>query len=93
MEDVAEAFYLAVVKKIKPGIYNLGNGNSISVYEVCNILEKRIIGTIEMSEQIKNNCKVSQEVNFWADMTKTKNMLNWSPKISFEHGIDRYIKF
>ena len=93
VEDVAEAFYLAVVKKIKPGIYNLGNGNSISVYEVCNILEKRIIGTIEMSEQIKNNCKVSQEVNFWADMTKTKNMLNWSPKISFEHGIDRYIKF
>jgi len=91
MEDVAEAFRWAVELRIESGIYNLGSGQSRSVYDACQIVERKILGTNEISERMKHGATPEQEVNFWADMRKTKHALNWAPKTSLEQGIDLYI--
>ena len=86
-QDVAEAFRLAVELKVENGIYNLGSGQSRSVYDASKIVEEKVLGTHEMSERMRDSATAAQEVNFWADMGKTKQSFNWAPKTSFEQGI------
>jgi nucleoside-diphosphate-sugar epimerase len=89
--DVAEVFRLAVELKVENGIYNVGSGQPRSVYDVCKIVEERVLGTHEMSERMRESGTTEQEVDFWADMGKTKQAFNWAPKTSFEQGIKLYI--
>jgi nucleoside-diphosphate-sugar epimerase len=91
VEDAAEAFQLAVGLKIESGIYNIGSGQARSVYDACKIVEQKILGTDEISERMKHGTAQKREVNFWADMRKTKQALSWAPKTSLEQGIELYI--
>jgi len=91
VQDVAEAFRLAVELNVENGIYNLGSGESRSVYDACKIVEERVLGTNDMSERMRDSAAAKQQVSFWANMEKTKRIFNWSPKTSFEQGIKLYI--
>jgi UDP-glucose 4-epimerase len=87
VSDVTDATWLAVEKDIPAGIYNLGTGDSSSVYKACEFAEKVIFGANILTEQVKEKGKREQNVNFWADMTKTQLVLDWMPKVSLEEGI------
>lgn len=89
--DVAEATWIAVEKKIPSGIYNLGWGKSNAVYDACTLAEKMILGTNTLTQQVKENGKKEQTVDFWADMSKTHQSLEWMPKITLEEGIQKHI--
>jgi len=92
VEDVAEAFAIAVNKKIKPGIYNLGSGKSTKVIDICKITEKIIRGTTNISKTINLDRGQEETMNFWADINKARKSLNWKPNISLEAGIEDYVK-
>ena len=69
------------------GIYNLGSGESISVYDVCRIVEKQLLGSMTISQNIFNTGEQDEIVNFWADMSKTKKALNMFCDTPLEEGI------
>lgn len=92
VRDVAEAFGIAANKKLKSGVYNLGSGQSTKVVDVCEIIERHIFGEINITNQMKKNINSSQTVNFWADISKTKNALGWFSRTSLYSGIEQYIK-
>ena len=90
--DVAKAFTKAVVLDSPSGIYNLGSGNSTSVFDVCRTVEKHFLSTEPISRNVVDNVEHAENVNFWADMDKTKKVLNIICDTPLKEGIKRQIR-
>lgn len=89
--DVARAFVMATEKDMPAGIYNLGSGVSTRLIDVCRIIEENIRGDSRISDEIEKNTCCKQIVNFWADTSKTKKILNWSAQTGIASGIQEYV--
>ena len=89
--DVAKVFVRAVDLDLSSGIYNLGSGNSSSIYDVCRIVEKQLIGTETISNHVLKSGQQRESVNFWADMNKTKEALNMLCDTPLRDGIKAHI--
>ena len=91
--DVANAFVKAVGSNLPSGIYNLGSGNSTSVYDICRIIEKQILGTETLLIDILKNGQQKESINFWADMDKTNQALNLTNYTLLKDGVNYHIDF
>ncbi|MCP4160223.1 MAG: NAD(P)-dependent oxidoreductase [Deltaproteobacteria bacterium] len=89
--DVVDAFEIASINEVSQGIYNIGSGYATSIYKVFNTIEKLITGQTSMSETLISENGGESEIDFFADINKTKKKLGWKPKISLEDGIKKYI--
>lgn len=93
VDDIGEAFKIAAKENMKPGVYNLGRGISTKTMDISEIVEQHISGKIDTTNQIKKDpASKERDVGFWADMSKTKSGLNWSPKTNVTDGIAKYIE-
>jgi UDP-glucose 4-epimerase len=92
IQDVVNAFEIAIKASFESGIYNLANGYSTSVYEICKIIENSLKGSINISEKLKENNQTEKK-DFWGNISKLEKELNWSPKFSIENGVLDTIKF
>ena len=90
--DVARAFVKAVDVNLPSGVYNLGSGFSTSVYDICKIVEKRLLDTEIISTQVLDNGQLDETVNFWADMKKTEKTLNLNCDTNLDEGIKQYME-
>lgn len=89
--DVAEAA-LAFYQNPVPGIYNIGGGSgrAISLVESIDIIEK-IRGTrpeVHMQESRHGDLQY-----FICDISRARQQLKWSPKVSTEEGIRQLIEW
>jgi dTDP-6-deoxy-L-talose 4-dehydrogenase (NAD+) len=91
VDDVADAFMSMVDQNADSGIYNLGRGKSCTVYDVCKIVEQKIMNSSCLTENMIQQASAEQTVNFWADISKAKKALSWEPKIEIEDGIEMHI--
>lgn len=75
---------------IRGQAFNVGGGinNSFSLLELFSFLEKEL--DIKM-DYIKLPVRESDQKMFVADLTKTKKLIGWEPKISKEEGIQKMI--
>lgn len=88
VDDVADAIVLMCTATIESGIYNIGAGETTKVIDILSIIEKEILGSDTFTKSVTENAKVvAQDINFWADLSKTKKALNWSPVTSIKEGI------
>jgi UDP-glucose 4-epimerase len=80
--DVARAFYAAASTDQVGRIYNLGAGKPQSVNRLVELLggEKTYIP----KRPGEPDCT-------WADITRAKQELSWSPEISFEEGVAKIV--
>lgn len=70
-------------------IFNIGNGKSYSVREVCEIifkLTKKRVTLLDLKQRRPNEI-----MDCVADITKAKAILGWEPKISLTEGLSRII--
>jgi len=74
--DVARAFTRAIETDIPSGVYNLGSGYATSVYDICRMVEKQLLESETISNQVLENGQPEEAVNFWADMGKINNFFN-----------------
>ncbi len=81
--DVANAFYLASETEIDSQIFNLGASNPQSILK----LAKLIGGPIEFLPKRPGEPDCTH-----ANITKITNLLKWSPKITFEEGLELMLK-
>lgn len=80
--DVAQAFYKAAITDKIGRIYNLGAGDPQSVNRLVELLGgKKIFIPKRPGEP---DCT-------WADITRIKNELGWSPKVSFVEGVEKIL--
>lgn len=88
VNDVVEANIAASRVTTKPGIYNIGSGQSITFNQIVDVI-RRVKPDIE-TEFIDNPYEFYQDFTC-ADITNTKESIDWHPKhISFKR-IEKYV--
>ncbi len=71
-------------------VVNLGNENPVSVNEVITTIE-RLVGR---DAQIKYEERhLTDPLLTWADIGRAKSLLNWTPEVGLEEGIQRTVKW
>ena len=81
--DVAEAFRLAAETGLSGRIWNLGAGNPQSVNRLVQLLG---------GETVHIPKRPGEPDCTWADISRVKNDLGWSPTVSFEKGVARMLE-
>lgn len=82
VSDIADALFTAAQSNVSGEILNVGSGNTYTVNELCDRLggEKTYIP----KRPGEPDCT-------FADITKIKKMLHWSPKVDFASGVQAMI--
>jgi len=83
VSDAVEAIIVAAKSDKKNKIYNVGSGKHISVNYLIELLKGKKV--FIQKRQGEPDCT-------FADITKIKTELNWTPKISIEEGVEKILK-
>jgi UDP-glucose 4-epimerase len=87
ISDVIDA-NMRALRKGDGEVYNIGGGNRISVNQLAN----KIIAIINSeSNIIYTESQKGDAEHTLANVEKAKNELEWSPKVSIDEGLTRYI--
>lgn len=81
--DVANAFHKAAVTDRVGEVYNLGAGNPQTVNRLVELLGGAVVYIPK---------RPGEPECTWADITKIKAELGWSPEVSFEEGVNRILQ-
>ena len=89
IDDVVDAICKSLEFTSGYNLYNLGYGQSFSVEEVIDLLQK-IAGTNKKIVS-KNESRKNEIMDVVADISAIKREWNWSPKVSLENGLRMYV--
>lgn len=81
--DVANAFYTAAKSDISGEIMNVGSGNTYSVNRIVDLLE---------GEKVYIPKRPGEPDCTFADISKIKDLLDWTPKVSIEEGVQKLLE-
>ena len=90
IDDICQGIYKAIINDfICHQIFNLGNNNPIELAKLIshieNYLDKKAIIKYEDSpDEVKKT---------YADITKSNELLGYSPKVSFEDGMNNFLNW
>jgi UDP-glucuronate 4-epimerase len=88
IDDIVEGILRCLDVQVGYEIINLGNNSPVSLNEFIALLEK-ITG---QKAKIKKLGMQPGDVNVtYADITKAKTILHWSPKTSLEEGLTKFV--
>lgn len=76
--DIANAFFMAANSACKQEVMNVGSGSTHSINSLIELLEGKVIHIPKRPGE--PDCT-------FADTTKIRKLLGWSPKVSFEQGV------
>ena len=89
VEDLAEGNMLALKNIAKNKIYNLDGTEKVTIKQIAETI-KKILGDVKIEYTPARPGDFSgKEIS----SALAKKELNWEPKISFEEGVRRYIKW
>jgi nucleoside-diphosphate-sugar epimerase len=90
VDDIARGT-IAALKPVGYEIINLGGGkNPISLLTVISMIEKKL----GKKARLKNfEFHIADIKETWADISKAKRILGWSPEVSFEDGIHQSVEW
>jgi UDP-glucose 4-epimerase len=84
--DTADALALVGTKAAASGqILNIGSGNGTSIAELVGMIERAIGGPLEIHYDPKRSVDVTRNI---LDISKISALLNWSPRITLERGLE-----
>jgi CDP-paratose 2-epimerase len=91
-DDVVELYFTAVknIEKVKGKAFNIGGGinYSLSLIELFKMLED----VLDINMKYKQlPARESDQLVFVADGTKIQNLINWTPKVGKEEGINKML--
>jgi UDP-glucose 4-epimerase len=90
VNDVVQANVLAAISPIKKGVFNVANGNTITIKELAELIIKftssksKIVFAPERSGDIKHSR---------ANIDDTKEKINFNPKCNLENGIKDTVQY
>jgi UDP-glucuronate 4-epimerase len=91
IDDIVDGTISAInLKNDNFEIFNLGNNNPVKLLEFIEIIEKNL-----NKKAIKNFLPLQkgEVLETYADISKSKKLLNFSPKVSIEEGMEKFIKW
>ena len=92
IDDVVDATILGIEKKEANGqVFNVGSGVTTTVREVAESLKKFYNSDINIS--ISGKYRLGDIRHNYADLTKIKEVLGFSPKYDFQKGISKFVNW
>ena len=92
IDDVADATILGLtVQNISGEAFNIGTGVATDVLTVANTLKKYY--GIEVPITVSGNYRLGDIRHNYADISKTRKLLGFEPKWSFDAGIEQFCKW
>jgi len=90
ISDIVEGIMSALNKDFNYEIFNLGNSNPTNLSHMISLIEKNI----GKSAKVKYLPERPGDPSItFADISKSKRMLNYNPKIKIEKGIKRFVEW
>lgn len=88
VHDVARACCLALERDGAAGeVFNIGSGQPRTVAEVATAIGK-LLGKERLAPEITGEYRVGDVRHCFADITKARQKLGYSPEVTFEHGLE-----
>ena len=78
-------------KSVRGKIINVGSGQKISVRKIIEKIVQFSKGGKPIFGQIK--MRKDESLNMFPDISKTKKLLQWRPKIKLDNGLKKTINF
>lgn len=91
IEDVVQANLLAAQKDIEGEIINIGAGSPINLTDLANLMLK--IAEKEDLEIKYTDPRPGDIIHSYADISKSKELLDFEPKFDQEKGLEDYFKW
>jgi dTDP-L-rhamnose 4-epimerase len=85
--DVARACQLALETEHANDVFNVGSGHSRSIVEVGRDLAV-VMGRGEIEPEITRKYRAGDIRHCFADITKSRSMLDFEPRVSFKDGLE-----
>jgi len=79
VDDVVNAFYRAAQSEIINEVINIGSGKTYSINDLVKLLQ----GDVEFIPK-----RPGEPDCTFADISKAKQLLQWTPSVSFENGVN-----
>ena len=97
IDDVTKGLAAAVCPSVTGGIYNLGSGHLCSISKIDFFLVRHALLKLNfLSSEFSLDCPSTQSLNlgrnFWADLDKASNKLDWKPNVNISTGILEMVK-
>ncbi|MFZ3590403.1 SDR family NAD(P)-dependent oxidoreductase [Bacillus sp. DJP31] len=90
IDDIVDATILGIEKEeANFESFNVGTGVCTNVLEVATLLKKKYQSDTEI--EISGNYRLGDIRHNYADLTKIHDKLGFSPKVSFEEGITKFV--
>jgi dTDP-L-rhamnose 4-epimerase len=92
IDDVVDATVLGIEKaEANYEVFNVGLGKAINVLTVANSLVKEYNSNSKI--KISGNYRLGDIRDNYADLTRINDKLGFQPKVSFEEGISKFVKW
>jgi len=88
VDDLVDGLVRALDSDLRFEILNLGAGRTVSVLEVVKTLERELSVDAEIDWQPRQTGDVPRT---WADVSAAREALGYSPQVSFEQGVKRFV--
>ena len=92
VDDVAKAIVMIIEKQPDKMVYNIGSGYSTSVRDVVSIVSE-IMQCQQLYSQMNDMLLQQAGEDFWADISRARDDLAWSPAYSMRDGIQALLAF
>jgi dTDP-L-rhamnose 4-epimerase len=92
IEDVVDATILGIEKEEANGqIFNIGSGIATTVLDVANTLKRLYNSKVNIN--VIDKFRAGDIRHNFADLSKSKDILNFTPKYNFERGIREFVNW
>ena len=91
VDDVSNGILSTLINdNVNGEVINIASGQPIAIREVVEMVQKTINFGVPKFGEIPY--RKAENMSLYADVTKSKKLLNWTPKVPIEDGISRTIQ-
>lgn len=91
VDDTAKAIALLIKNNAKKGIYNIGSGSLTSVQTIIKLIYKNFKQSNPLEKNLPSS--IQTPINFYADISKINQEVDWKPTTNIEEGIRKTIDY
>jgi len=90
VSDIVEGIFSALSRKFKFEVFNLGNSRTVELSYLISLIEKELNkkAMIEHFPSQPGDVPIT-----YADISKSKELLKYEPKVPIEEGIRNFVKW
>lgn len=90
IDDVTDAICLSIDNdKANYQVFNVGSDEKLDVITIANTLKQKYNSSVNI--HISGNYRLGDIKDNQADLTKSREILGYEPKVKFEEGISRFV--